>query len=308
MTQKEKHMLAMNRFVDEVKDDPHVIALLLWGNLSYYEVWEKSNIEFTMLVQDKSAPAAKYYYSDASGYRLDLHLMEVSKFKETLQQSRAGEFWHSAWGKGTIVYTKDESLLTFFEEARQAGKDDMVRTFIRFMDMMIGATVKAEKWITVYGNALYAQRFLHMAYMPAADMVLLRHGEEPTRESVLRAMELEPEFMRDVFVIPTTTAMTVADVRHTLAVIEAYLVKHMDWWSKPILQILGDGEVKTASHIGRQSNSGPHYSGIGNRALSFLAERGVITKVTQPSRLFKHSKLTIDEVAYVYHKEEHKYV
>ena len=299
MTQKEKHMLAMNRFVDEVNDDPHVIALLLWGSLSYYEVWEKSNIEFTMLVRDKSAPAAKYYYGDASGYRLDLHLMEVSKFKEELQKSRAGEFWHSAWGKGTIVYTKDESLLTFFEDARQAGKDDLVMSFIRSMDLVKGCVNKAGKWITVYGNALYAQRFLHMAYLPLADMVLMQHGVEPTRESVLKAMELEPELMHEVFVVPTTTAMTVAGVQHVLGVIDAYQVKHMDWWSRPLLRFLGDGEEKTASHIGRQLR-------VGSAALDFLAEKEVITRITKSSRVFKKSKLTIDEVAYIYHKEEMK--
>ena len=301
MTQKEKHLLAMNRFVDKVKGDPHVIALLLWGSLSYYEVWEKSNIEFTMLVRDKSASVMTHFFGDADGYELNLHLMEVSKFKEALQRSRAGEFWHSAWSKGTFVYTKDESLLTFFEEVRKAGKDDLVRTFIRFIDMMMGATVKAEKWITLYGNALYAQRFLHMAYMQAADLVLMQHGEEPTRESVLRAMELEPEFMHEVFVVPTTTAMTVTDVQRVLGVIEAYLVEHMDWWSKPILRFLSDGEEKTASHIGKQV-------GAGYRALDFLARRGIITRITKPSRVFKKSKLTIDEVAYIYHKEEQVYV
>ena len=301
MTQKEKHMLAMNNFVDKVKDDPHVIALLLWGSLSYYEVWEKSNIEFTLLVRDKSASVMTHYIGDADGYELNLHLMEVSKFKEELQKSRAGEFWHSAWSKGTFVYTKDESLLTFFDEVRKAGKDDLVRTFTRLIDPLMGATVKAEKWITVYGNALYAQRFLHRAYTYAADMVLMRHGEEPTRESVLRAMELEPEFMHEVFVIPTTTAMAVADVKRVLGVIEAYLAEHMDWWSNPILRFLSDGEEKTASHIAKQV-------GAGYRALDFLARRGIIVRITKPSRIFKKSRLTIDEVAYIYHKEEKSYV
>ena len=297
MTQKEKHLLAMNDFIDKVKDDPHVIALLLWGSLSYYEVWEKSNIEFTMLVRDKSASVMTHYYGDAGGYRLDLHLIEVSEFKEALQQSRAGEFWHSAWSKGTIVYTKDESLLTFFDEARQAGKDDLVLSFVRAVDSMMYGVTKAGKWITVYGNALYAQRFLHMAYLPVADMVLMQHGVEPTRESVIKAMELEPAFMHEVFVVPTTTAMTVADVQRVLGVMEAYLAKHMDWWSKPLLRFLSDGEEKTASHIRRQLQ-------VGDCALDFLAERGIIAKITKPARLFKKSKLTIDEVAYIYHREE----
>jgi len=308
MTQKEKHLQAMHNFVDRVKTDPNVIALLLWGSLSYYEVWEKSNIEFTMLIRDGSAPASTNYFADEDGYQVNLHLLEVSKFKEEMQKSRAGEFWHSAWGKGTFVYSKDESLEEFFIDARKAGKDDMVLTFIRQIDNMLYGMLKANKWITVYGNALYAQRFLHMSYIPAADMVLLQHGEEPTRESIIRAMELEPEFMHDIFVIPSTTAMTVEGVRHTIQVYEAYLVKHMKWWSRPILHFLGDGEIKTASHISRHSGLGHRFSGIGFRSLDFLAERGIIGRVTQPSRVFKKSKLTVEEVAYFYMKEDNLYV
>jgi len=308
MTQKEKHLKAMYSFVDKVKTDPNVIALLLWGSLSYYEVWEKSNIEFTMMIRDGSAPAAAGYFADEDGFEVNLHLIEVSKFKEEMQKSRAGEFWHSAWSKGTFVYCQDESLVEFFNDARHAGKDDMVLTFISLIDRALYYVLKANKWITVYGNALYAQRFLHSAYVPAADMVLLQHGEEPTRESLLRAMELEPEFMHDIFVIPSTKAMTVDEVRHTLQVYEDYLARHMDWWSKPILHFLEDGEVKTLSHIGRHSAVGHGYSGIGHKSLDFLAERGIIGRVTQPSRVFKKSKLTVEEVAYFYIKEENFYV
>ena len=301
MTQKEKHLHAMNKFVDKVNNDPHVIALLLWGSLSYYEVWEKSNIEFTMLVRDKSASVMTHYYGDADGYELNLHLMEVSKFKEMLQKTRAGDFFHSAWSKGTFVYTKDESLPVFFEEARQAGKDDLVLSAVEAIGRMLYYMIKAEKWITVYGNALYAQRFLHSAYIPAADLVLMRHGEEPTRESVIRALELDPGLMHKIFVVPATTPMTVADVQHTLGVMEAYLTEHMDWWSKPVLQFLGDGEEKSFSHIERQLK-------VGFRALDFLAEKGIIARITKPSRLFKKSKLTVEEIAYIYHKEGQAYV
>ena len=54
------------------------------------------------------------------------------------------------------------------------------------------------------------------------------------------------------------------------------------------MRALSDGEAKK----------------IGWGASSYLEEKGVITRATLPRRLFKNSKLTVDEVAYVYIKEE----
>jgi len=94
--------------------------------------------------------------------------------------------------------------------------------------------------------------------------------------------------MHEIYTIPSTTTMTVEDVRHTLSVLDDYLMQHMEWWSRPILRALRDGEAKK----------------IGWGTSSYLEEKGVIQRTTIPKRLFKNSKLTVDEIAYVYIKEE----
>lgn len=297
MTQREKHLKALQAFTDQVKDDPNVIALLLSGSLSYGTVWKKSDIDLTMLVRDGSISASVGYCVDEDDIPIHVCVMETGKFKIRMQELRGGQHPHSYFGKGTMVFSKDESLTDFFEEARRVGTDDAVISFIGMVEYLIVEMNRAEKWITAFHDPLYSQRFLHSCYIVAADMVLLLHNEEPTRESVLRAMELDPALMKEVYVIPSTTAMTESDIRHTLAVLDNFISEHIPLWSEPILRYLSDGEVRKVSecakHFGLESIS---------TQLDYLVSKGILQRVSRPSRIFKHSKLTIEETAYMYIK------
>jgi hypothetical protein len=89
--------------------------------------------------------------------------------------------------------------------------------------------------------------------------------------------------------------MTSDEVRETINAVYDFLDSHIEWWSKPIVKFLSDGEVKTASHIKKQIRAG-------TLVLDYLAEKGIIERLTESVRLFKKSRLTVEEKAYVYIK------
>jgi len=295
MTQKEKHIHALNSFAEKVKKDPCVIALLLYGSLAYGTVWEKSDLDVELIVRDGTIAPTDWVFIEEEGVKFEITgFQQFSKFKTGLQKMRGG-FDHGMYGGGTLVFSKDEALQELFEETRRIGEDDAPRAFAGSMNVLINWMHKAEKHITVMHEPLYAQRFLQLCAATFADMVLLQNKENPNRESILRARQLEPDLMDTVYVKPGTTIMTAEEIRHTLKVIDGYLVHHMPWWSKHIIRFLNDGEPKTYSHISKQCGAMP---------MEYLAEKGVVMQVTQPIRLFKKSKTTVEEVAYVYIKEE----
>ncbi|MCL2285516.1 MAG: hypothetical protein FWC32_04035 [Firmicutes bacterium] len=289
MTQKERYNNALESFTNQIKEDPNVIALLLFGSLAYYDVWEQSNMDIELIVRDGSSPAAGYIRVDEDGINLDVSIAEVTKFKTEYQQRRGGEFMHSLVSMGKIVFTKDETIREFFEDVRRIGSDDAARSFRGRMRGLLNYVRKADKWISLYDNPLYAQRFLHQCCVTVAEMELLTHCEVPKRESILRAQELNPALMHELYVVPSTKAMSVADVRHAFSVIDNFLTLHMPWWSEPILRFLGDGEIKTVSQI---------YKQCGYCDMDFLVRKGVVGRAALPSRMFKRSKLTVEEVSY----------
>jgi len=299
LTQKEKHMQALSNFTEHVKGDPNVIALLLSGSLSYGTVWEKSDIDLTMLVRDGSVKGSWEYCVDGDGIEMHVLVKEVADFKNEMQKQRGGGYPHTYFGKGTMVFSKDETLTEFFEDVRHIGAEDAILSFCTMASFLLVDMYRVEKWITVFKDPVYSQRFLQQCCLAVADMILLLHGELPTRESVLRAMELNPALMREVYVVPSTTAMTEEDIRHVLKLLDGFLTEHMDKWSKPLLRYFSDGEVKKVSECMKHFNAGSL-----NVALAYLAAKGVLERVTLPSRVFKHSKLTVEEIAYFYVKKE----
>ena len=295
MTQREKHQFALDSFVKRIKDDPHIVALLMYGSLAYGTVWEKSDIDVEVIVRDGTVTSARWYTLEEAGIEINItSFSELSKFKKGGLQALRDGFDHGLYGKGNIVFSKDASLMEMFEDARRIGDDDAPRAFAAKIDYLVNWMHKAEKWITVLDDPLYAQRFIQLAAIQAADMELIRHKENPTRESIQRARELNPDLMHEIFVIPSTTAMTADGVRRALKVLDDYLMEHFEWWGKHILRFLSDGEVRTVSHINKSCGSVP---------LAYMAEKGIITQTTEPSLLFKKSKLTLDEKAYFYDGE-----
>lgn len=295
MTQREKHQAALDSFVSRIKDDPHVIALLVYGSLAYGTVWERSDIDAEMIVRDGTVVQGLWYTVEEGGVEININnFAELSKFKKALQELRGG-FDHGILGKGNIVFSKDENLIEMFEDARKIGADDAARAFAAKINDLVNWMHKAEKWISALDDPLYAQRFLHLAAAVVADMELIRHMENPTRESIKRALQLNPELMHEVFTLPSTTAMTREGVRQVLQILDSYLMEHMPWWSKSILRFMEDGEIKKASHILKSCGSVP---------LEYMAEKGLLLKTTEPSQIFKKSKLTLEEFAYFYVKEE----
>ncbi|MCL2421415.1 MAG: nucleotidyltransferase domain-containing protein [Defluviitaleaceae bacterium] len=297
MTQKEKHLQALNRFAGRVKKDPNVIALLLYGSLAYGTVGEKSDIDVELVVRDGTVAPDDWYFIEEEGVEFEVTgFQEITKFKNSLQGLRNG-FDHGMYGKGIIIFSKDEALTEMFEDTRRIGENDAPRAYATKISSLLNWMVKAEKWITILNDTLYAQRFLQMSASIVAEMELIRHRENPSREAILRAQQLNPDLMHAVYVIPSTTAMSVEDIRRTLKVLDDYLMRHMEWWSRHILRFLSDGEVKKFSHIWKQCGGGV--------PLEYLAEKGVIMRTTQPTRMFKKSKLTVEEIAYCYLKEDH---
>jgi len=297
--QKEKHLQALNSFTERIKKDPNVIALLLYGSLAYGTVGEKSDIGVMLIVRDGSIPNNRIVSAEEDNIHIRLDICEVTKFKKGLQEVRGG-YEHGILGCGHMVFSKDEALLALHEETRKIGDDDAPKAFADKIGMLYNWMWKAEKHITVINDPLYAQRFLQLSAAIVAEMELIRHRENPNREAIRRARELNPQLMHEVYTIPSTTPMTAADIRHTLNVLDNYLMVHMEWWSKHIIRFLSDGEPKPWRLISKQC--------VGAAALWYLENKGVVIKTTLPLRIFKNSKLTIDETAYVYIKEAHENV
>ena len=105
---KERFQDAIDGFIDKIKDDPNVIAVLVGGSFAYDVLWEKSDIDMMIIVRDLRLNNT-YISLVEDGITINAGLIPRSSFKRGMEGSIGGSFFQSFITNGKIVYSNDES-------------------------------------------------------------------------------------------------------------------------------------------------------------------------------------------------------
>ncbi|MHB8127683.1 MAG: nucleotidyltransferase domain-containing protein [Mobilitalea sp.] len=293
---KDRFLAATESFVSKVKDDPNVVAVIICGSLAYDQVWEKSDIDMTLIVRDQVLKNDSYCIVE-DDITINVQLTLRSGFKRYLENLKGGSFMHSYFSKGQIVYSSDDSLYEYFEDFKKMGSDDMALSVFFIACELVHQYDKCLKWLTVKKDPLYAQYYLLKAAESMARMEVCLNGEPPTRECIIKALTLNTEMITPYYSDAMSHHYTEEEIRKAITGIERYLEQHLDLIKKPVLSYMADQEMKTVTMITKYFQSEGHFI-IG--IFDYLAEQGVIAKVSQTIRITPKSKMAVEEIAYVY--------
>lgn len=289
-----RYQAAVDSFVDKVKSDPNVIAIILCGSLAYDQVWEKSDVDMTLVVRDQNLKNESYCIVE-DDITINTNIVARSGFKRFLESHNGGSFMHSYFSKGRIIYTTDDSLYEYFEEYKQIGSDDIATTvFICACDLVHNYD-KCLKWLTVKQDALYAQYYLLKAAEVIARMEVCLNGEIPSREAILRAYALNPNLIIPYYHEAMSHHYSTIEIMNAIHQMDSYMEEHLDVIKKPVLEYMSDQEIKTVTMITKYFRTDSHFIvGI----FDYLADKGVIMKISQTIRITPKSKMAVEEIAY----------
>jgi uncharacterized protein len=293
---KEWFNAAVDSFVSKVKDDPNVIAVIVCGSLAYDVVWEKSDIDMTVVVRDQTLKNTSYSIIE-DGILINVALVVRSDFKRWLEKSIGGSFSQSYFSKGKIVYTTDDSLYEYYEEMKAIGRDDIALSAFYLGCELVGIYEKCQKWLIARKDPLYAQYFLLKAAETIARMELCLNGEPSSRESIQKALKLNPEVITPFYQDAMSHHFSEEEVAKAIEKIDRYLEQRLDILKRPVIEFMSDEQIKTSTLISKHFHAESHFI-IG--IFDYLAEKGVIEKVSQTIRITPKSKLAVEEIGFLY--------
>lgn len=296
MNLQERFMAATESFVQKVKDDPNVIAVIVCGSLSYDMVWEKSDVDMTLVIRDQPLKNESYCILE-DDIVINVRLVPRNGFKRFLEGLTGGSMLQSYFARGKIVFTRDESLYEFLDDIRHMGKDDMaLSVFFKACDLVY-LYHKSMKWLTVKNDLLYAQYYLLHAADVIANIEVCKSGESPNREAILKALTLNKSLLEPYYQGAMSHHYSEAEIRKGLDGIDRYLEDNLDLIKKPVIDFMSDQQIKTLTLICKHFRTEGHFiEGI----FDYLYEKGVIEKVAQTIRITPKSKLAVEELGYIY--------
>lgn len=286
---------ALQSFTDRLRPDPNVIAVILCGSLSNDTVWEKSDMDVGVVVREQNLPVTSFC-AEEDGLIINVDIKKEFDFKRMLEKSLGSGFLYSYYAKARIVYTKDESLRDYLASAQNVGADDRALIFFQMATGMIYYIEKTEKWLTVKKDPQYAQLWILKAAEHYANMRLVLDGRPPSREAILKVMEYAPERIEHVYLRPMRGYMSLGEIKDSLDYFKKFLEDNIELIKKPVMEFMSDGEVHTVTALVKRFGCSSHDI---YHVFDFLAQMGVVGRMSEAAAVTPRSKKAIDEVVFI---------
>ena len=293
----QRYSQALDSLCAKLQRDRNVVAAIVYGSVAYDTVWEKSDIDMTIVVDEGTGGEWLTLVEDS----ISIHaaITPRSDFRKMLGGSLQGSFADSTMARSRLLFCTDPALAAQYDERpRRLGDRDRRVQLLRSGTDALPPFDKARKWLAVKNDLDTTTQWIIGTAVALARIEVVDAGENPGREVIPQAMGLNPEFFRTVHADLLAGARDKEHLARVIAGIEAYLDERTQRCFGPVLEYLADAGVPVGSrelnqHFSRQMG----ITGV-DIACDWLVERGLLEKVGLPIRLTKSSRVSVDEAAY----------
>ena len=287
-----RYMEAVDDFVETVKKDVNVIAVIVQGSLANDIVWEKSDIDVTVIVRDQDIKVHSFSL-DADGIVLNMVVIPRTKFIRSMEKSLAGG---SMLAKAKVVYTIDDSITEMLARNQEIGVRDAQESAITWACWLSAILEKCQKWLYVKEDYQYCRLYILKAVEIMAGLEICMALEPSRREAIQRAAVLNPKLIERFYTYPMNNVLSRDELEQLINEMDAYLEERIPFYSKLILDYMSDGEIKTATMLSREVGGDGHFL---CHLMDYLVSKGVVDRMSETVRLTPKSRPMLEETAYM---------
>jgi hypothetical protein len=290
---------ALDALVAQVRQDRSILAALLCGSLAHDTVWAKSDIDLMLVTADEGKPGWGSMALYADGVNVHAFLLPRAEFRRMVEGSVQNSFMHSLLAKGRLIYTHDETIARLCEGLRVLGSRDKDIQLMRAATGAIPAVYKAHKWLVTRGDLDYTALWILYATTSVAQIEVIGAGMVADREVIPRAMQLNPALFETIYTALLNSKKSRSSVEAALGAVDRYLSERALTLFAPVLAYLREaGEARSCSELANHFTRHFDVSDV-TTACEYLADQGLIGKVSLPARLTKKSNIDVQELAFV---------
>ena len=295
----ERFHSALDTLVEEIKEDHHILAVILCGSLSYDEVWEKSDIDLHVISTDDRKNNLRTIALSYDDINIHTSIQSRSEFKRELDASLRNSFEHSLFAHAKLLFSRDPTIDDMLTNLQKFGRYDLQLQVMSSASMALYGWYKARKWFEIKDDLPYTKTWILQMARSLAEVEVSRANELVDREALVRALELNPDLYKpmytDLFSGPTDRER----VGNALDMFETWVAEHTHELFSPILNYLKStgGEpqsVTQITHYFRRNYNVDHVL----IACEWLSDLGVIEKASTPVKLTVQSQVEVEELAF----------
>ena len=298
---QKRYEKALSSIVEKLEQDRTVVAAIVFGSLSYDEVWEKSDIDLWVIMED----GQKRRSVTLVEHDINIHAQLIPRtlFKRDIEGKLTGGWLDFSFAKSTLLFTKDDAIKAWYKDVNRVGTHDQAFQLMRNAAFAIPMLNKAEKYFHLKEDYEYSFIWLIQVVRGLAVIEVLLHNEAPAREVIHQALKYNPEFFTAVYKDLINQPKTRDNLQGALDRLNHYLEEKALDLFKPLLDYLTEaGEVRTLSEINDYFDKKIQGHGL-EEALEWLVQKEIVEKLSAPIHLMEKSRIEVEEPAYYYDED-----
>ena len=295
---QERYRQALSSLVEKLEKDRTVVAAILFGSLSYDEVWKNSDIDLWLIMED----GQKEGEVTLCEYDVNIHAQRIprGRFKRSIEGDLAGGWLDFSFSTSTLLFTKDDSVTQWYSTINRIGSRDQAFQLMRHASYLIPSLNKAEKYFHLKEDYEYSFLWLMYVVRELASIEVILRNEAPSREVIHQALKRNPQFFTNVYTDFVNQPKTRETVGSALDRVNAYLEEKTDRLFRPLLDYLTESaEVRSLSEINDYFQKKIQGGGL-EEACEWLVRQEIIDKLSTPIHLTEKSRIKVEEPAYYY--------
>ena len=291
---------ALDALVDQIKEDRSVLAAILCGSLSHDTVWAKSDIDLVLVTIDDRKVDQSGISIYANGVNVHAFLMPRTEFRKTVEGSIHNSFMHSFLAKGKLLYTHDPTIADLCARLDQIGDRDTELQLFAAATGVLPAMYKARKWFVTRQDLEYTALWILYAATPLAKVEVAGARQIADREVLPQAMKRNPALFKTLYSDLLNTKKTKKNVQAALETLEGEMAKRAPKLFRPLIDHLREvGEARSCIELDDHFKRNFGIEGV-TLACEYLADQGLVEKVSVPVHLTRKSNVEVQQLAFVY--------
>lgn len=295
-----KYMRAVESLCDRLKRDKNVIAVIIMGSLSYDQVWEKSDIDISIVVNDNCKAQSQLCLLEDDIY-VNGNLYTRSEFMKTMNKTIKATGIHSYYSLGTMVYCKDDALKEEFDQFCNLdgiGDKDKSYSLMQNTAAVLYTVYKAEKWLKVKSYVRYSYIWIVDALRHISAIEVILNNNIPSREVILQALKYKNPIIEKLYIELMDNRKNSINISTAIDTIYEYLREHRDTICKPLIDYFDNvTEIKSLSTIVQDFNKTISTTVICD-ICEWLCAEGILVKDISETYITKKSINIVYEPAY----------
>ncbi|MHA1907155.1 MAG: nucleotidyltransferase domain-containing protein [Candidatus Thorarchaeota archaeon] len=283
---------AVTSFIERVKQDSRVLAIILYGSMAYDEVTERSNINMYVITDEgryKSTRVVEH------GIPIDLNVFSRNDFMRRIQSQR-GRGMLQVLTYGKLVFSRDCSFTDFYKNLdNKVGLRDRLLNQIIYFQATRHDFEKSEKYLYIKEDLAHSFHSLLHGLSELGYLLCYLNDVWPPREVILKGREFLPELFPKLFDDLIDSEITRESLEKTLKMAHEYLDQIEVDCHKLLLDYISEkGGTLTQSDL--EAHFGPQ--GLRFFWLEGLHRRRILRRTVAPRKLTKKGVIEYNEPQY----------